>query len=70
MARKLKLKALPQCAGMSGGAMIELLAQEGDRDVFIAPDVSLNVQTCNFSFSGIKSQYMRYIEEEEKREGR
>ena len=55
---------------MSGGAMIELLAQEGDRDVFIAPDVSLNVQTCNFSFSGIKSQYMRYIEEEEKREGR
>lgn len=70
VARRLKLKNLRECSSMSGGGMIEQLARQGNREVFHAPDVTLNVQTCNFSFSGIKSQYIRYIEEEEQKEGK
>ncbi|KAH3715962.1 hypothetical protein DPMN_058678 [Dreissena polymorpha] len=69
VARRLKLKTLPECTGKSGGAMIEHLSRCGNRDTFNAPDVFFKKRSCNFSFHGIKSHYMRYILEEESKQG-
>lgn len=69
VARRLKLKTLPQCEGLSGGAMIELMAKGGDPDKFFTPNVMPHVKSCNFSFAGLKSTYLNYIEEAEKQQG-
>ncbi|KAL4222210.1 putative tRNA N6-adenosine threonylcarbamoyltransferase [Mactra antiquata] len=69
VARRLKLKNLPQCNGLSGGGMIELLARDGDIEAIPAPNVHSDQNASSFSFAGIKSQYLRYIEEEEIKQG-
>ncbi|XP_052798878.1 tRNA N6-adenosine threonylcarbamoyltransferase, mitochondrial-like [Mya arenaria] len=69
VARRMKLKNLPQCYGKSGGASIELMAQQGDPDMFEAPHVYTKSRSCNFSFAGMKAHYCTYIEQEEKKQG-
>ncbi|XP_053374102.1 tRNA N6-adenosine threonylcarbamoyltransferase, mitochondrial-like [Mercenaria mercenaria] len=69
VARRMKLKNLPECYDMSGGAMMEHMAKQGDIEAIPAPDVSFAQRSCNFSFSGIKSHYIRNIEQEEAKQG-
>lgn len=69
VARRLKLKNLPECYEMSGGGMVEHMACHGDTVAFPVPRVTAFSDSCNFSFAGIKSHYLRYIEEEEKKQG-
>lgn len=49
--------------------MIEKVALDGDPSVFACPDVNLQVSSCNFSFGGLKAHYIRYVKQEEEREG-
>eukprot|EP00106_Octopus_bimaculoides_P017121 XP_014784563.1 PREDICTED: probable tRNA N6-adenosine threonylcarbamoyltransferase, mitochondrial isoform X2 [Octopus bimaculoides] len=66
VARSLKLKNLPQCYGLSGGASVELLAKNGQPHAFEFPQVMLQSPDCNFSFSGFNSMAHRYISLAEK----
>lgn len=65
--RRLKLKNLPECSGLSGGAAVELLAQSGNPMAFQFPRVMTRLPDCNFSFSGIKFRANHLIEKEEER---
>ena len=60
-ARELKLKLLPQCSGLSGGAAIELMARRGDHYAFIFSQVMTRLRDCNFSFAGMKSYAKKLI---------
>ncbi|XP_025094854.1 probable tRNA N6-adenosine threonylcarbamoyltransferase, mitochondrial isoform X2 [Pomacea canaliculata] len=64
-ARQLKLKNLPQCQELSGGAAIELLARDGNPKKFAFPQVMTRIPDCNFSFAGIKFNAKKLIEAEE-----
>lgn len=64
-ARQLKLKNLPQCQEISGGAAIELLARDGNPKKFAFPQVMTRIPDCNFSFAGIKFNAKKLIEAEE-----
>ncbi|CAI9728163.1 probable tRNA N6-adenosine threonylcarbamoyltransferase, mitochondrial isoform X1 [Octopus vulgaris] len=66
VARSLKLKNLPQCYGLSGGASVELVAKNGQPHAFEFPQVMLQSPDCNFSFSGFNSMAHRYISLAEK----
>ncbi|KAL3832080.1 hypothetical protein ACJMK2_023758 [Sinanodonta woodiana] len=69
-ARKLKLKNLPECSGLSGGASIELMAKKGNPAAFKFPHHILGrYPHCNFSFSGLKETARRIIEDEETKHG-
>lgn len=70
VARRLKLKNLPECYGLTGGASIELIAKKGNMEVFKIPQILRQRNDCNFSFSGLRSAYQNYIEEEEKKQGK
>lgn len=66
-ARQMKLKNLPSCSGLSGGASIELLARDGNPKAFQFPQIMTKLPDCNFSFSGIKTAARKIIDVEEKR---
>ena len=66
-ARQMKLKNLPQCSGLSGGASIELLAKEGNPRAFQFPQVMTRLPDCHFSFAGIKFAAKKLIKAEEER---
>ncbi|XP_070210225.1 tRNA N6-adenosine threonylcarbamoyltransferase, mitochondrial-like isoform X2 [Littorina saxatilis] len=66
-ARQLKLKNLPECEGLSGGAAIELLAKGGNPRAFPFPQVMTQLPDCHFSFSGVKFAAKKLIEAEEAR---
>lgn len=65
-ARRLKLKILPQCSGLSGGQAIELLAKDGNPQAFKLHPVMSQAADCNFSFAGIKAWAQGAIEKAEK----
>ncbi|XP_046543220.1 probable tRNA N6-adenosine threonylcarbamoyltransferase, mitochondrial isoform X1 [Haliotis rubra] len=69
IARQLNLKNLPQFTSVSGGVAIETMASQGDPKSFDLPLMLTQVRTCDFSFSGLKSQAKRIIAHEEKRQG-
>ncbi|XP_076460991.1 tRNA N6-adenosine threonylcarbamoyltransferase, mitochondrial-like [Babylonia areolata] len=66
-ARQMKLKNLPECSSLSGGAAIELLAKSGNPRAFQFPQVMTKLPDCHFSFAGIKFAAKKLIEAEEKR---
>lgn len=68
-ARRLKLKLLPQCSGLSGGGAIEIVAKEGNPLAFKLHPVMTQIADCNFSFAGIKAWAQKEIEIEEKQHG-
>jgi tRNA A37 threonylcarbamoyltransferase TsaD len=55
---------------MSGGAMVEHIAKQGDIEKFPPLEILSGNRSCNFSFSGMKTYYMRLIENEEKEQGK
>ncbi|XP_014664381.1 PREDICTED: probable tRNA N6-adenosine threonylcarbamoyltransferase, mitochondrial isoform X1 [Priapulus caudatus] len=71
VARRLKLKNLPECDGMSGGESVERVARRGDPHKFVDryPATMSKYRDCNFSFSGMKTTTMRLIEREEEKHG-
>ncbi|XP_046334794.2 probable tRNA N6-adenosine threonylcarbamoyltransferase, mitochondrial [Haliotis rufescens] len=69
IARQLNLKNLPQFSSVSGGVAIETLAREGNPKAFDLPLMLTQIRTCDFSFSGLKSQAKRFIAREEERQG-
>ena len=68
-ARELKLKKVPQCYGLSGGASVELMARSGDPTAFGPVHVLTQEPDCNFSFCGLTTQYERTIKKEEEKHG-
>lgn len=69
VARRLRLHNCSQYRNSSGGAAIEDMAQNGNPFAFLFSAPLQSYKNCNFSFSGMKSQAMRYIETEERRYG-
>ncbi|KAL8620458.1 hypothetical protein ACOMHN_048391 [Nucella lapillus] len=65
--RQMKLKNLPECSGLSGGAAVELLAQRGDPKAFQFPQVMTRQPDCHFSFAGLKFAAKKLIDTEERR---
>ena len=65
----MKLKNLPECYNMSGGAMIEHMARQGNVEAIPSPHILLGQRTCNFSFSGIKAYFTKLIVTEEQKQG-
>jgi len=68
-ARRLKLKSLPQCVGLSGGRSVELVARDGDPRAFGLHHVMSRAQNCDFSFSGIKTWLHKTADREEHKYG-
>lgn len=70
MARRMKLRNLPEYSALSGGQAIELAASKADNPLqYDLTMPLLHYKNCNFSFSGIKNQVMRQLIKEEKAEG-
>ena len=69
MARKLRLKNLESCDGVSGGHSIELIAQKGDPRSFDLLSVMGTTPSCDFSFCGIKTHFNLLADAEEKKQG-
>ena len=70
MSRRLKLKNLRQCEGLSGGAAIELLARGGNSEAFPLPKIMMQHNNCDFSFGGVLETYLRYAADEEQKQGK
>ncbi|CAH1998373.1 unnamed protein product [Acanthoscelides obtectus] len=67
MARRMKLKNLPDYSTLSGGQAFELAAQKADNPLqysFTTP--LLQYKNCNFSFAGLKNQLQRQLIREER----
>jgi N6-L-threonylcarbamoyladenine synthase len=69
VARRLKLKDHPKCAGMSGGRAIQAMAREGNPRAFVFPFQMAKYRDCMFSFSGLKDFAYRLIDKLEKEHG-
>lgn len=70
MARRMKLKNLPEYATLSGGQAMELAASKADDPLqykFKPP--MLQYKDCTFSFAGLKNVCLRHIIGEEKAKG-
>ncbi|XP_065223265.1 tRNA N6-adenosine threonylcarbamoyltransferase, mitochondrial [Planococcus citri] len=67
IARRLKAHNISKCRNSSGGAIIEELAEGGNPTAFQFTEPLQQYRDCNFSFSGMKTQALRYIEKEEKK---
>ena len=68
-ARELKLKNVPECYGLSGGASVDLMARSGDPTAFELVHVMTREADCNFSFCGLKENFRRTIKREEEKHG-
>ena len=68
-ARELKLKNVPECYGLGGGASLELMARSGDPTAFEPVHVLTQEADCNFSFCGLTAQFKRRIKKEEEKHG-
>ncbi|XP_066143306.1 tRNA N6-adenosine threonylcarbamoyltransferase, mitochondrial isoform X2 [Euwallacea fornicatus] len=67
MARRMKLKNLPEYATLSGGQAIELAASKADNPLqFNFNPPMQNYKDCTFSFSGVKNVCLQHILREEK----
>ncbi|KAM9804431.1 tRNA N6-adenosine threonylcarbamoyltransferase, mitochondrial [Neosynchiropus ocellatus] len=69
VARRLSLIKHPQCATLSGGQAIELLAKEGDRSRFSFRTPMGQTPDCCFSFAGLRNQISMTILKKEAEEG-
>nr|XP_020658558.1 probable tRNA N6-adenosine threonylcarbamoyltransferase, mitochondrial isoform X1 [Pogona vitticeps] len=69
LAQRLYLRKHPECSDLSGGQAIEHMAQQGNRLRYEFTSPMERHFNCNFSFSGLQSQVVRAIEQEEKAEG-
>lgn len=68
VARKLKLNNIPEFHGMNGGLAIETAARKAtDINQFTFGDPMKAYQDCQFSFSGLSGQCMKYIKEQEEK---
>ena len=67
--RSLKLKNLPQCEGLSGGAAVEKLARGGDPQALPLPQIMSRNFDCDFSFGGVLESYLRHVASEEEKQG-
>lgn len=68
MARRMKLKNLPEFSKMNGGQAIELAASRATDPLkfkFTIP--LLAYKDCNFSFSGMKNTTIRHVQSEEEK---
>lgn len=63
----MRLKTLPELADLCGGAAIETLALQGDRNKFEFPQIMKHTRNCNFSFAGLQAMAKKWIEVEEER---
>ncbi|XP_068428870.1 tRNA N6-adenosine threonylcarbamoyltransferase, mitochondrial [Clinocottus analis] len=69
VARRLSLIKHPQCATLSGGQAIELLAKDGDRMRFPFKTPMGQTYDCCFSFAGLRNQISMTIMKNEAEEG-
>ncbi|XP_064647566.1 tRNA N6-adenosine threonylcarbamoyltransferase, mitochondrial-like [Lineus longissimus] len=69
VARRLKLRNIPEFESVSGGQAIETLAKLGNVEAVPFVAVMGRNRNCDFSFSGLKAKYKRLIESEEIRQG-
>ncbi|KAK7793402.1 hypothetical protein R5R35_014308 [Gryllus longicercus] len=69
VARRLKLRNRPNFCNMSGGAAIELAAQQGDPLSLPFPAVMSHHRDCDFSFAGLKNKARRHIIDQEENFG-
>ncbi|KAK5646034.1 hypothetical protein RI129_004498 [Pyrocoelia pectoralis] len=68
MARRLKLKDIPEYSKMSGGQAIEVAASKAtDPLQFHFTPTLLQYRDCNFSFAGNKNQFVRHIIAQERK---
>lgn len=61
IARRLKLKNLPECSSMYGGEAIEYLAKSGNPNAYDFTLPLYKFRSCDFSFSGLNVQAIRLI---------
>lgn len=67
MARRLKLRNLPEYSTLSGGQAMELAATKADNPLEYKFNIPmLQYKDCTFSFAGIKNVCLRHILNEEK----
>ncbi|XP_056648288.1 tRNA N6-adenosine threonylcarbamoyltransferase, mitochondrial [Diorhabda sublineata] len=67
VARRMKLKNLPEYSTLSGGQAVELAASKADNPLAYKFTIPLLMyKNCNFSFSGIKNQLQYQLQKEEK----
>ncbi|VEN56740.1 unnamed protein product [Callosobruchus maculatus] len=70
MARRMKLKNLPEYSCLSGGQAFELASQKADNPLQYKFSVPLlQYKNCNFSFAGLKNQLQRHLVDEERQKG-
>ncbi|XP_076277566.1 threonyl-carbamoyl synthesis 4 [Lasioglossum baleicum] len=71
IARRLKLRNIPEFSTLNGGLAIETAARKASNvDQFsFAPVMMSRRHDCNFSFAGLLSTCAKYIEREEKEHG-
>lgn len=69
VARRLRLKDLPGCEGLSGGRSLEKVAESGNPEAFPIHYVMPAIPDCNFSFSGLKAWALHAIKTEEEKQG-
>lgn len=68
MARRFKLKHLPEFSQLSGGQAIELAASKATNPLQYNFTIPLQqYKDCNFSISGLKNQILRQLFEDEKK---
>lgn len=68
IARRLKLRNIPEYSTFNGGLAIESAAKKAtDIDQFTFPPVLTQYRDCNFSFSGLLNKCKLYIEHEEQK---
>lgn len=66
MARRMKIKNLPEYSTLSGGQALELAASKAtDPLQFQFSTPMLSYKDCSFSFSGLKNACLRHIIKEE-----
>lgn len=68
-ARELNLFQQPEFSGLSGGVIIERLAQFGNPISYPRVHVMTKIASCNFSFTGLKISAKRQIQAEYERQG-
>ncbi|CAH1117567.1 unnamed protein product [Phaedon cochleariae] len=67
VARRMKLKNLPEYSQLSGGQALELAASKANDPLHYKLTIPmLQYKNCNFSFAGIKSQLLYQVIREEK----
>lgn len=70
MARRMKLRNLPEYSQLSGGQAIELAASKADNPLqFPFTPPMLQYKDCRFSFAGVKNVCKFHIETEERSKG-